>query len=102
MLKSKRFKALLPDNLSTKIYLGDCRQILAKLPAKSVHCVVTSPPYFKLRDYGTGTWQGGDLACDHRQVRGGNGAASKLQVAAKGTQNYQYSGQCKKVWCYSY
>lgn len=24
---------------------GDCRQILPTLPAKSVQCVVTSPPY---------------------------------------------------------
>jgi DNA modification methylase len=31
----------------------------------SVHCVVTSPPYYGLRDYGTGTWQGGEAACTH-------------------------------------
>ena len=34
------------------VYLGDCREVLAKLPAESVHCVVTSPPYWGLRDYG--------------------------------------------------
>jgi len=31
---------------------GDCREVLATLPADSVHCVVTSPPYYGLRDYG--------------------------------------------------
>lgn len=31
---------------------GDNRQVLRMLPAKSVHCIVTSPPYFGLRDYG--------------------------------------------------
>ena len=31
---------------------GDCREVLAGLPAESVQCVVTSPPYFGLRDYG--------------------------------------------------
>jgi DNA modification methylase len=31
---------------------GDCRAVLAGLPAGSVHTVVTSPPYFGLRDYG--------------------------------------------------
>jgi len=31
----------------------------------SVHCVVCSPPYYGLRDYGTGTWTGGDSACTH-------------------------------------
>ena len=34
------------------VYGGDCRTVLATLPAQSVHCVVTSPPYWGLRDYG--------------------------------------------------
>ena len=33
------------------------------LPDDSVHCVVTSPPYWGLRDYGLGQWQGGDAEC---------------------------------------
>lgn len=40
------------DRDGVKIYLGDCRDILPTLPAESVHCCVTSPPYFGLRDYG--------------------------------------------------
>jgi DNA modification methylase len=36
------------------MYAGDCRKILPALPEKSVHCVVTSPPYYGLRDYGHG------------------------------------------------
>ena len=36
------------------------------MPDQSVHCCVTSPPYFGLRDYGTRTWKGGDPACDHK------------------------------------
>lgn len=36
-----------------KILVGDCRKILAKMPDNSVDCVVTSPPYFGLRDYGS-------------------------------------------------
>ena len=31
---------------------GDVVTVLATLPADSVHCVVTSPPYWGLRDYG--------------------------------------------------
>jgi DNA modification methylase len=34
------------------LYGGDCREVLASLPANSVDCVVTSPPYWGLRDYG--------------------------------------------------
>lgn len=30
---------------------GDCRTVLKELPAESVQCVVTSPPYWGLRDY---------------------------------------------------
>jgi DNA modification methylase len=36
------------------LYQGDCRATLAQLPEASVHCVVTSPPYWGLRDYGLG------------------------------------------------
>ena len=34
---------------SHHIIVGDCLQELKKLPAESVHAVVTSPPYFALR-----------------------------------------------------
>jgi DNA modification methylase len=38
--------------MAVRILQGDCREVLATLPAESVHCCVTSPPYFGLRDYG--------------------------------------------------
>jgi DNA modification methylase len=34
------------------ILTGDCREMLKTLPENSVHCCVTSPPYWGLRDYG--------------------------------------------------
>jgi DNA modification methylase len=37
---------------STRIILGDCIEGLRSLPDASVHCCVTSPPYWGLRDYG--------------------------------------------------
>jgi len=49
---------------------GDCRETLKTLPDESVHCVVTSPPYFGLRDYGTGKWEGGDPECSHENAFG--------------------------------
>lgn len=33
------------------IFQGDAQHILARLPKESVQCVVTSPPYWGLRDY---------------------------------------------------
>ena len=34
------------------LHVGDCIESLRTMPAQSVHCCVTSPPYFGLRDYG--------------------------------------------------
>ena len=38
--------------MTVTILKGDCREVLRTLPDESVHCIVTSPPYFGLRDYG--------------------------------------------------
>jgi DNA modification methylase len=38
--------------MSVQVLTGDCRETLKTLPDGSVHCCVTSPPYFGLRDYG--------------------------------------------------
>jgi DNA modification methylase len=35
-----------------RVIAGDCVDTLRSLPAGSVHCCVTSPPYWGLRDYG--------------------------------------------------
>jgi DNA modification methylase len=54
------------DNGVVQLYQGDARQVLRELPAESVHCVVTSPPYWGLRDYGLEplVW-GGDVGHEH-------------------------------------
>ena len=38
--------------MTVTILKGDCREVLRTMPDESVHCVVTSPPYWGLRDYG--------------------------------------------------
>ena len=64
------------------------------MPPDSVHCCVTSPPYYGLRDYGTPPqiW-GGDPDCRHkwsetivhgRKATGNNYASSGLNGAAAG------------------
>src|SRR5664279_3306507 len=37
---------------SVRCYLGSVLDVLAEMPDESVQCVVTSPPYWGLRDYG--------------------------------------------------
>lgn len=56
-------------NTHHRIIIGDCMEGMAGLPDGSVHCCITSPPYWGLRDYGTAEWDGGDPECDHDQRR---------------------------------
>ncbi len=75
--------------MTVRILIGDCRDVLRTLPAESVHCVVTSPPYWGLRDYKIppSIWGGAD-DCKHEwgspertahanSVPGPNGLAGK-------------------------
>ena len=53
------------DDIPWKLINGDALAMLKTLPSDSVDCCVTSPPYYALRDYGTGHWEGGDPNCPH-------------------------------------
>lgn len=56
------------DELKTgEIYKGNVWSVLDQIPRKSIDAVVTSPPYWALRDYDGGEYQpiGGDPRCDH-------------------------------------
>ena len=49
-----------------EVICGDVRDVLKSMPAGTVYCVVTSPPYWGLRDYGIepSVW-GGREGCRH-------------------------------------
>lgn len=49
-MKVDNGNGLLP--VTDKIIQGDCLEVLKGLPDNSIHCCVTSPPYYGLRDYG--------------------------------------------------
>lgn len=69
---------------------GNCIDVLKTLEDESVDCCITSPPYYGLRDYGTGHWEGGDPNCNHvrdNKVGKNNTTGHKL-MAEKG----QYVG----------
>jgi DNA modification methylase len=36
---------------NTSVYIGNAIEELQKIPSESIHCVVTSPPYYGLRSY---------------------------------------------------
>jgi DNA modification methylase len=52
--------------MGIQVICGNSLEVLKTLPENSVQCVVTSPPYWALRNYGTeGQLWGGDKDCQH-------------------------------------
>jgi len=41
-----------PDDFINKVICGDSLEVLKQMPDEFVDCVITSPPYWGLRDYG--------------------------------------------------
>lgn len=69
------------------IEVGDVFDVVPAMRPASAHCIVTSPPYWGLRDYQTATWAGGDPTCDHRAstpTRTANSKASSTLEGGKG------------------
>ncbi len=56
------------ETLVDYIYNDDALSALQSMRDGSVDCIVTSPPYYGLRDYGTGKWEGGDPNCPHKRL----------------------------------
>jgi DNA modification methylase len=44
------------DDGDVRLYHGDNLDVLRAMPDRSVHMCATSPPFYGLRDYGTGLW----------------------------------------------
>jgi DNA modification methylase len=82
------------------VWQGDAREQLTLMPAGSVQCAVTSPPYFGLRDYGTGRWEGGGGDCDHKPRKDPTrNIATSTLGGSKGTvgdQQKGYHGRCSR------
>jgi len=75
---------------------GDWVEVLRTLPDESVNCVVTSPPYFGLRDYGTAKWEGGDVSCNHAKKSGGERGETLEGGDQRGRSEYPYPDICRK------
>lgn len=87
-----------------KIICGDWKEAARQLAPASIDCIITSPPYYGLRDYGTATWKGGDADCDHveRRIRTGDGLAQLSEAYRGGGHKaaevpvIQFRGECGK------
>lgn len=80
------------------VLVGDALTRLRELADGSVHVAITSPPYFQQRDYATGTWTGGDPACDHKPGNARRVGATTLGggTATSGHQQEGYRDTCPK------
>ena len=88
--------------LKAEVIIGDNRQSLKELPDASVQTVVTSPPYWGLRDYGTANWTGGDESCEHikdpsKTKKFGNDEFNKNRPSREATKlpGYYYKDLCE-------
>ena len=58
-------KLIWPQSFINKIICGDSLSVMKEMPSESIDMVMTSPPYWGLRDYGTEQIFGGDPDCEH-------------------------------------
>ncbi len=78
--------------MTWRIHEGDALTVLRGMPSEAFNCCVTSPPYWGLRDYGTGRWEGGEVSCEHRgrpkprQDTSGGGPDKGRFAETRGTQ----------------
>jgi len=87
-----------------QIIQGDTLEVLKTFPDECIDCIITSPPYWGLRDYGdeTNTIWGGDPNCKHEfelehiyREPSKTGEISEKAKIGQGYRNYK-SGFCKK------
>ena len=83
---------------TNKIIQGHTLEVLKEIPDNSISCVITSPPYWGLRDYNLPDiiWDG-DKDCEHNwkeeitkrpNASGGKTEWAKEKLAIKGKENY--------------
>jgi DNA modification methylase len=75
------------------ILQGDVIEKLKEIETGTVQCVVTSPPYWGLRDYQTASWEGGDESCDHKEKELRNDTSEKWKSMEE-TKGFQYKKEC--------
>jgi len=84
--------------MTAQILEGNSLETLKGLQACSVQCVVTSPPYYGLRDYGTAEWEGGDPSCEHNpQKPDGGDRENRTLPLGRGGMFKDVCGKCGAI-----
>jgi len=60
---------ILSEKPRIELIQGDTLEILKTMSDESIDCIITSPPYYGLRYYGTAKWEGGYEKCEHIQKK---------------------------------
>ena len=89
------------QELKAEVIVGNALETLKLIPDASVQTVVTSPPYWGLRDYGTKEWSGGSADCLHikdisKTKKFGNEEFNKNRPSREETKlpGFYFSGVC--------
>ena len=89
------------EEIVNKVVQGDCIEVMQEIPDNSVDCIITSPPYWSLRAYGTKPqiW-GGDPLCEHRWeteiTRRPNASGGAVGI---GGQEHSHFRDIKSAFC---
>jgi DNA modification methylase len=80
-----------------QIINGDALSVLKDMDSETIQTCITSPPYYGLRDYGTGEWLGGDPDCSHKRDSKQSATTSTGQKALEGAiGDGIYKSECKR------
>jgi len=87
-----------------KIYKEHCLDGLKKLDDDSIDCCITSPPYWRLRSYGSFPYVwGGNSDCQHdwqSYLRSGmSGGVNSEKVQTKESKNFQIFSTIEQAFC---
>lgn len=81
------------------LLIGNALKVLRKIPSKSVRTIVTSPPYYGLRDYDTSAWIGGnDFSCNHIAASDYVADAANSSTLKGTTKHQQETHRCRKTY----
>lgn len=94
------------QNDGVVIWQGDCRAVGPRLKPQSIQAIITSPPYWNLRDYRAEpqVWDGVD-GCEHEwgnetfRNKGGHGQDKTLNPTATRSARDAAQSICTGNWC---
>lgn len=92
------------QTIKNQILFGETLAKLKEFPDECIDCVMTSPPYWNLRNYGIkpSVWDGRP-DCEHEwdyfTRKGMSGGTNSAKVQMKGSKNFQFVEATEQAFC---